>query len=136
MNTAIYDCIDPTAQEPRRTKEAQCLDPSYENPDTYHGTRTPHAAESWLRSVQRYADVTGMDEVDRVNMPSIFFEEMLTHDEFRPRNAKQTARDPIVAALTQTGTVEEYLWTVLYERLAENVQVYVHLPIPDHNCTS
>ena len=145
--------------------------PKLREPDTYHGTRTAHAAESWLRSVQRYADVTGMDEVDRVQYAINLLRgdadtwwrtrEIIGHDastwnefcklvlsEFRPRNAKQTARDRL-AALKQTGTVEEYvnefrnIWLEIpmmnddealdrfVRGLAENVQVHVRTHYPE-----
>ncbi|KAJ8663284.1 hypothetical protein O0I10_000522 [Lichtheimia ornata] len=100
-------------------------------PDTYHGTRTPHAAESLLRSVQRYADVTGMMKLTESNMPSIFFEEMLTHGGVQEKLLDMMQGTGLISCklvldefrlampnrlhvidwlyLTQTGTVEEYV---------------------------
>ena len=169
MNTAILTALTQLLKN-QENQRGPMFRPKLREPDTYHGTRTPHAAESWLRSVQRYADVTGMDEVDRVQYAINLFRgdadtwwrtrEIVGHDastwidfcklvldEFRPRNAKQTARDRL-AALTQTGTVEEYvndfrnLWLEIptmtddealdrfVRGLAENVQVYVRTQFP------
>lgn len=169
MNTAILTALTQLLKN-QENQKGPMFRPKLREPDTYHGTRTTHAAESWLRSVQRYADVTGMDEVDRVQYAINLFRgeadtwwrtrEIVGHhastwnefcklvlDEFRPRNAYQTARDRL-AALKQTGSVEEYvndfrnIWLEIptmtddealdrfVRGLADHVQVYVRTQFP------
>ena len=59
MNTAILATLTQLLKN-QENQRGPMLRPKLREPDTYHGTRTAHAAESWLRSVQRYADVTGV----------------------------------------------------------------------------
>lgn len=105
--------------------------PKLPEPDTYHGDRSPGAIESWIRTMERYLQLTSLDDHEWVPFAVMklrdeaeewwqqrsyrgsaisewhdFRKEIIT--EFRPLNATQQARDKL-AVLHQTGTVIDYV---------------------------
>lgn len=105
--------------------------PKLPEPDTYHGDRSPGAVESWIRTMERYLQLTSLNDHEWVpfavmklrdeaeewwQQRSLYGPEVSEWTEFRkhiivefrPLNATQQARDKL-AVLRQTGTVVDYV---------------------------
>ncbi|CDH52157.1 hypothetical protein RO3G_02687 [Lichtheimia corymbifera JMRC:FSU:9682] len=52
------------AQRQIQNNDTQRVQLRLQAPETYHGDRSPHAAESWLRSIERYNQVAGKSTAD------------------------------------------------------------------------
>lgn len=105
--------------------------PRLPEPDSFAGDRSPGGVESWVRTVERYLELSSWEEHQWVpyavmklrgeaeewwQQQTLYgnsinewskFRSMIIN-EYRPLNATQAARDQI-AELRQTGTVSEYV---------------------------
>lgn len=105
--------------------------PKLPEPDTYQGDRSPGAVESWIRTMERYLELSTLEEHEWVPFAIMklrdeaeeWWEQRSFHGsavtewadfrkhiivEFRPLNATQQARGKL-AVLHQTGTVTDYV---------------------------
>ena len=118
-------------QDTKDTTTNNFTRPKLPEPDTYHGDRSPGAVESWVRTMERYLELTSLDDHEWVPYAVmklrdeaeewwqqrsflgpivaewIEFRKFII-EEFRPLNATQQARDKL-AVLHQTGTVIDYV---------------------------
>ena len=124
----------------RNQQDAKTFRPRMREPDTYHGNRALNAAQSWLRSVERYLEMADPGEHQWVAYAAtllrgeaeIWWQQQEQRADisewpefkkrllqmFSPPDASRLARDHL-AHLAQTGTVAEYvaqfqaIWTAL-----------------------
>lgn len=112
-------------------------------PETYHGDRSPPAAESWLRSIERYNQVAGKSTADLLAYTQALFRgdaemwlttieqqgispsswtefcEMVLR-EFKVKNNIKVARDKMATLMQGEKSVSEYINEFRQGHLASN----------------
>lgn len=120
------------AQRQMQNNDTQKVQLRLQAPDTYHGDRSPSAAESWLRSIERYNQVAGKSTADLLAYTQALFRgdaeiwwttmeqrgisptswtefcEMVLN-EFKPKNSIKAARTRMAELSQGNKSVSEYI---------------------------